>query len=319
MNDIQILSQIKKYQRKIKINNLVIIALFILILISFFYGLLNYDTNGYLFIVCILIAVISGVLLSLLGKQEKKLLNAKKEFIGLNIVIKILEEKIDIKKYIPTGFISSDIISNSSIMPNYDVISGSDYIQGTYKGVNIEFCDIHLEQIQEYKDSDGKKEKRHITVFKGHFFRMYLKKNIDGYVRIVERKNTRKKGFFSNLINSAANLVGINTNVVELENEAFNNQFEVKTNNDELAFYILTPHFMENVIHADELADGYTNILFNNSRVDISMNNNIDSFEINKNIHTQKALNEYRQIMRNDLDIILSIADEILTKNRLFE
>ncbi len=72
-------------------------------------------------------------------------------------------------------------------------------------------------------------------MFKGHFFRMDLGNKIDGYVRIVERRNPRKKGFFTDLIGSAADLVGIKTNTVELENEAFNNQFEVKTDNDEMA------------------------------------------------------------------------------------
>ena len=100
--------------------------------------------------------------------------------------------------------------------------------------------------------------------------------------------------------------------------EAFNNQFEVKTDNDQLAFYILTPHFMESVSRADELADGYTNMLFKDNRVDIAMNNYVDSFEVKRNIYTQNALDECRMLMRKDLDILLSIADEILTKDRLF-
>lgn len=75
---------------------------------------------------------------------------------------------------------------------------------------------------------------------------------------------------------------------------------------------------MESVSRADELADGYTNMLFKDKRVDIAMNNYVDSFEVKRNIYTQNALDECRMLMRKDLDILLSIADEILTKDRLF-
>ena len=317
MNDSQILSELKKYQNKIRTNGIVIVVLVLAISIGFFSALMSY-TNGSSFIVCLVIAIGSCIAVGPFSKKYTKLKNAKKEFIGEHIIKNLLAEKLEVNKYEPSDYINRDIIKNSSIMPNYDKIYGSDFISATYKGVKISYSDIKLERRETYRDSDGRRRTRYVTVFKGHFFRMYLGNKIDGYVRIVERKNVRKKGFFSDLLGTAADLIGIKTNTVELENEAFNNQFEVKTDNDELAFYILTPQFMENVVRADELANGYTNILFKENRVDIAMNNYEDSFEVTKNIYSQTALDEWRAIMRKDLDILLSIADEILTKDRLF-
>ena len=56
-------------------------------------------------------------------------------------------------------------------------------------------------------------------------------------------------------------------NKVEMESDPFNQQFKVITSDDELAFYILTPQFMEHIVAADEKVDGYTKIEFENSRV----------------------------------------------------
>ena len=43
-------------------------------------------------------------------------------------------------------------------------------------------------------------------------------------------------------------------NKVEMESDPFNQQFKVITSDDELAFYILTPQFMEHIVAADEKA-----------------------------------------------------------------
>ena len=317
MNDSQILSELKKYQNKIKVNSILLLLVAIAIPVGFFSALMDY-VNGHNFIISLVIALVACIAVGPLSKKNSSLKKAKKNFIGEHIIKELIAEKIEIEGYEPSNYINRDTIKKSSIMPGYDRISGSDYISGKYKGIGIVYCDIELEEKRTYRDSDGRRRTTYSTVFKGHFFRMDLGNKIDGYVRIVERRNPRKKGFFADLLGSAADLVGIETNTIELENEAFNNQFEVKTNNDEMAFYILTPQFMENVVRADEMADGYTNILFKEKKVDIAMNNYVDSFEVKKNIYSQKALDECRTLMRKDLDILLAIVDEILAKDRLF-
>ena len=47
----------------------------------------------------------------------------------------------------------------------------------------------------------------------------------------------------------------MNQNKVEMESDPFNQQFKVITSDDELAFYILTPQFMEHIVAADEKVD----------------------------------------------------------------
>lgn len=99
---------------------------------------------------------------------------------------------------------------------------------------------------------------------------------------------------------------------------AFNNQFEIKTSDDQLAFYILTPQFMESVMRLDELADGYTNIELRDTSVVVTLNNGRDSFEVKKILGSQRRLEKYRQSFKKELEIILGVFDEILTKDNLF-
>ena len=150
---------------------------------------------------------------------------------------------------------------------------------------------------------------------------MPLGKDIKGYVKIKERKNPKKKkGFMDDLFESAAKSLGFESkeSVVELESTAFNEQFEVKTTDEEMAFYILTPQFMENIIETDQYAQGYTNISFKDGIAYIAINNGRDSFEVTKNMYSEKRLEQSRQEMRQDLNRILRILDEVLEKEQLF-
>lgn len=110
----------------------------------------------------------------------------------------------------------------------------------------------------------------------------------------------------------------MNQNKVEMESDPFNQQFKVITSDDELAFYILTPQFMEQIVAADEKVDGYTKIAFENSKVTLALNNGKNSFELTKTLWSKSRLDETRLGFRDEFQNILSIIDEILTKDNLF-
>lgn len=247
--------------------------------------------------------------------------NKLKAFIGEHLIKGILAEKIDISQYTPCPTTPMDFIKKCTIIPRYDRITISDYIKGTYRGVALSYCDLHLEQEDTDTDDDGHTSTTYRTVFKGHLINLGLGQKVEGFVKIKERKNSRKeKGFFSNVLSGAADVLGIKAKdeAIEVENEVFNNQFEIKTNNQQMTFYILTPQFMENIVRADEMANGYTNIEFRDKNAFISINNGRDSFEITKTVVNKKAVENCRQQIRNDLCRILAIVDEILTKENLF-
>lgn len=242
-----------------------------------------------------------------------------KELVGQSVVREILAERIAIEQYNPNQYFNRDFLEHCSILPNYDRSSGSDYISGTYRGVPITYCDLHLEVEQESTDSDGNTTTSYYTVFRGPVINLALRQPLNGYVRIRERKNPRKeKGFFSGIINGATDLFNIDRNTVETENAQFNQQFKVDTSDPQLAFYVLTPQFMEHIVQADMIVNGYTNIEFNQGIVTLALNNGTDAFELGKYKKNDQFLEEARQRFRYELNSILSIVDEMLTKENLF-
>lgn len=320
MKDSVIVKKIHDLQRRVTLWNLVQ-AFGVLALPAGMIGGFMFIGAGRNFLPALFLSI-AGVLGIFWGaKAHKKAEQELKNFVGEHVIKAILSEKIDVTEYKPAEFMNEKSLRASGILPGYDRISGSDYIRGTYKGQELVYCDIELEQKHEHRDSDGHNHTEWITVFKGPFVRMPLGKEMKGYVKIKERKNKRKaKGFLADLFDTAADALGIkgDERTIDLESEAFNNQFEVKTTDEELAFYILTPQFMENIIEADQYADGYTNLSFKDGIAYIAINNGRDSFEVTKTMYSVKRLEESRNNMKKDLNRILLILDEILKKEKLF-
>ncbi len=318
MSDKKIIKTIHRYQ--IESGILAVLSIIIMPIFIIFLGLTCEYVRGIQFLILVAFCVVFFIF----GIQRVDKINKKlKLFVGENVTKKIIAEKIDIKEYNPNGSMNDNFLDSTGILPRFDRSHGSDYMKGFYKGQDITYCDVTLDIRYETTDSEGRESNETVTVFCGPVISLGLGKPLgDKRVRIMERQTKRrKKGFLSDLFNTAVDVLGIKMKEqsISLESEAFNNQFDVKTNDDELGFYILTPHFMENIIKADELAEGLTNICFGGNQVIIAINNGSDAFEIEKLIRSKRRLEECRQKMRTDLDKICLIMDEILKKDRLFE
>ncbi|MCM1171922.1 MAG: DUF3137 domain-containing protein [Clostridium sp.] len=309
-SDREIVSVISSRQRLLKLLNIVLVIDILSIFICPICGFMIWERNPVRGITFVALAAVFVLLCVFLGKSTRKLEAKIKELTGQYIVKDVLAEKIDIVEYSPNRYINEKFVKNCAILPDYNKIHGSDYISGSYRGRKFIYCDLLLEW--ESKDSDG--DTTTTTLFQGHLMKMELGKNIGGFVRIRERKNPRKSnGFFANVLG-----VGVSPDSIETENVKFNNQFKIKTSDDQLAFYILTPQFMESVMRLDELADGYTNIEFRDTSVVVTLNTGRDSFEIKKTLGSKRLLEKYRQSFREELEVLLGVFDEILTKDNLF-
>lgn len=320
MTDDEIISKVSKIQRKGKtisfISNICLFLFFIAIMGGFVLV-----AGGYFLGAVVLVAGIICLPVSIITGKKTKIVNKEvKNAVGEYVIKDVIGERIDIEDYSPSKYINSEFVKKCSILPNYDRINGSDYISGKYKGVEITYCDLHLEREHREREN-GRTTTTYRTNFKGPVILVDLGKEIDGYVRIKERKTPRKeKNFLSDIFNGAAEAIGIKTedDVIEVENVEFNNQFEIKSNNHHMAFYILTPDFMEKIVEADAMAEGYTNLLFKKKRVVITINNGVDSFELNKTIYNKAQLEKSRQRVRDDFNRVLNMIDKILEKDQLF-
>lgn len=318
-NDYQIVSKISGKQRTIRFLNFIHPLIFIAIPALIFWGFTCWERQTAKGICLVVLGFLCIPLFILTGKQVNKLLKKLKENLGEYIIRDILAEHVQINQYSPNEHINNDFVKNCPLLPGYDRITGSDYISGIYRGVEFTFCDLHLEYESKSRDRKGRKETRYRTNFQGHVITLQTKENIDGFVRIRERENPRKeKNFLSDFVSGAAEFLGINQNIVEMESDPFNRQFKVDSSNEHLAFYILTPQFMERIVAADAKADGYTNIEFASNRITLALNNGRDSFEAPKTIGSLSRLEKTRQAFRDEFETILSIIDEILTKENFF-
>lgn len=314
MSDHEIVSAISSRQRLAALMNFLVVMAYLGIPLCPICGFMMWERNPVVGMVFVALTIACVLLSVFLGKSTGRLEAKIKELEGQYIVRGVLAEKIDIAEYSPSRYINEKFVKNCPILPDYNMIHGSDYVSGSYRGRKFTYCDLLLEWKTRERDRDGHRRTRTTTLFQGQVMKLELGKDIGGYVQLRERKNPRKRiGFLADILGTCNP-----QNSIETENAAFNNLFEIKTSDDQLAFYILTPQFMERVMKLDEMAEGYTNIDFRGTSVVVTLNNGKDLFEIPKRLRSQKRLEAYRQRFRDERELLLGVFDEVLTKENLF-
>lgn len=242
----------------------------------------------------------------LIGKYAENKNKELKELIGCDIVKEILTERVQIIDYIPNGHINETFVKDCSILPNFNVISGSDYINGIYRNLNFTFCDLEL--LSEYRDinPDSNYSLDTVTEFKGTLITMNIRQNIQGFVVLKEKMRSNwgeNKGYFNKSLSR-----NDSKNTLRTGNEKFDSRFDVVASDDKLAFAILTPA----VINAIMKMEGEVNIQFSNNMIVIALNNGKNFFELGDINKDENKIENHRQKFRDDLSYILRILDYMI-------
>ena len=224
------------------------------------------------------------------------------KLIKVNIVNEILAETFELESYLPGGRIPNSQIDKSGLIGGWSWYTGSDLVRGKYKGVPVEFCDVALAY-----DGIGSENKSYAkTTFKGQWLEIGLKKPVSSAVYLAER--TGEIG---------ATSVDVKTQVVKTESDAFNKKYKILAQDPTKAFYVLTPHFMEYIIAADNAADSITYFCFAGNRVRIAMKNGRDLFDFGK-LKKSMTLDWFRARITSDVRNITGVIDELLRNEYLF-
>ncbi len=229
--------------------------------------------------------------------------NVKKN-VGNQLVASALQEVFDSVDYAPKERLSSSHIEAAKMnFPfKYNRIYGSDLVQATYKGVNVIISDITLEDSSPSSDIGSSNDST--TVFQGLWMICDFRKNLSTELRITERSKIAQS---------------LKRGEVKTDNEAFNKQFFVNTENPHEAFYILTPHMMEYIQSMDAKAKGDTYMCFlREGKVHIAINSKRNSFEINNlNTDVQKLRARFISEIKYITDLIdaLRLVDTIFAEN----
>lgn len=195
------------YTRAVKIAALIIILVLVFLTKQIDIGLI-------VFICCIAGAVCFGL--------KKKFENEIKQKI-MPYVCKCLG---DLKwKYAQCSF--EQLLCKSGIIDRYNRVSYDDSFTGIYKDINYEICETSFY----YKTGTGKNSSTR-TVFKGVMIKLDMNKSFTG--NTVIRPDTLKHA------SPAANLKH-----TTLEDVVFEKKFDVFTDDEVEARYLITPSFME--------------------------------------------------------------------------
>lgn len=168
-NDHEIIASISRRQWLLKLLQLLLFLCVIGAFLGIVSGALIWERDyqkGICRCVAGVICIVGGVLLA---KGNKKLTHSLKVQIGEYVVHDILAEKVAITEYAPDQHIGRSFVDSCSILPNYDRISGSDYISGTYRDVPFRYCDLLLERKTQERDGMGIKVPPIIPCFRDRF------------------------------------------------------------------------------------------------------------------------------------------------------
>lgn len=287
MTNEQLEAALNSYRSKATLAKIVTYGSVAVMLLMFFTGMIP-------------IALIFLVLSFVGGYQLSKNTQALKTILGDNIISGVLKEALgDAVEYNPMGRVNPD----SMVFPfPYSRTDGSDHIKAVYKGLNIELSDIELINEEETTDEEGNTERSSTTFFKGQWLICDFGKELAGEVYVSERSRKDRSSMKSN---------------VTMENERFKKRFCVKAENQQEAYYILTPHMMEYIIRMADKSGGTVYLSFlRNGKLHVAVKTGRNFFELGKSEANVEGL---RQKFLDELRWFTDIIDTLRVEDTLYK
>ena len=169
-----------------------------------------------------LILVIVGCVILGLGQMIK---DKEDNELNMNVVHEFFEDV----KMNPENHILN--VSDTNIpLPKHDYCSGSGYVQGKYKGLDVELCTIKLTDVTEVlRDETGLWEKNENTVYTGEWMLCNLNQRFNTWLTIYPRSLLDKQS-------------------IKTGNEAFDKKFNLTCGDEKLALEILDSNRLEQIM-----------------------------------------------------------------------
>jgi len=223
-------------------------ASFILVLVGFMLSFL------WIYFIILLIAGAIGITIFMLKLQQ-----ATATFKD-TLMDAVLQEFFTDYSHNKMAGISLFDVMASELLAKPDRFYSNDLIQGNYQDVGFAMSDVTMQRvIQTGKTTTVQ------TYFRGPVMVFDFHKETQG--KLIVQQSRRGQLFSS-------------YKTVKLESVQFNKRFFTYSTNPKLAFFILTPHFMERLQRLEEEVPGQFYFSFINSKMYVALHNNQDLFEI---------------------------------------
>ncbi|MEM6686542.1 MAG: DUF3137 domain-containing protein [Bacteroidota bacterium] len=210
----------------------------------------------------------------------------------------IVEAKFPGIIYEDDQHISKSMFNASNLFSRPDRFNGEDLFSGKLEATTFSFSEIHAEQKHTRKDKNGTTHTSYSTIFKGLFLIADFNKEIENETYVYSSGGK----WFSRFKR------------VRLEDPVFEDRFNVYSNDQIEARYILTPKMMERIVALEDRFNANLYLSFRGHNLYIAIRQSKDLFETSfreEVSFTQIArfLEEVHSILDiiNDLDLNLRI------------
>jgi|GEM_PF-1745607 len=256
------------------------------------------------------------ILLITLFIIRRKYRKAKERFINQSkssIIEKLLQFMLpDGFSYDPEMHISRSFLNSNIFEREANEITGDDYFYGNIGSTSITFSELNaVERVS------NQHTKKRYKIFKGLFYVVDFNKDFDGFLRVVPgREKSKFKRGFKNLLSKSPFSRFSHLETVELENPTFMDTFDVRTNDQIMARYILTPAFMERLLAFSTKNRKYkTHFSFYHGTMYLALATERQHFTFSMfTMLTKKKVGEYFQ----DINIALELVDELNLNLRIW-
>jgi len=206
-------------------------------------------------------------------------------------------------EYDPAARVGDEYVHRSQLFPfRISSIQGEDLFVGKLGLTHFQFSELKL--IQEQASSDDGSTHKSI-MFQGVLFVADFHKHFEG-VTVLTGNWSSRNSRAGKVMTKVSKLLlerksRTEDRVIKLENEAFNDAFEVRTSHDVEARYILSSNMMERLLDFKNRGQGRyapIRISFVDSCMFVSIWNSKDQFEVNLNreINDKAAEEIYREL-----------------------
>ena len=220
------------------------------------------------------------------------------------IVRTVFERYFDIKEFNSDYGIPVSAIKNTRMMKMGNTYSSNDFLRGEYKNIAFSQSDVTISE-EHYTG----RQKTSVTYFKGRWMIFDFNKNFDCDLLVHDKSFNyadHRKSLFSKEFEK-----------IRFENIEFNKTFESYTNNEQEAFYIITPHIMDSMTELREKTNGALIFCFCRNQLHIGVNNRRDAFEppIFRPIDVESAISD----ISYDVSIITRFVDELNLDRKVYK
>ena len=212
-----------------------------------------------------------------------------------------LKNVFDDVRFMPDYGFDRDRIAGTNMVSMGNTYSSNDYLKASYKGVSFEQADVYIAM---------RSRRSNVTLFRGRWMIFEFNKAFrsDMQVRDAAFRSAKRGGWFS----EREKMPEIYT-----ESADFNGRFRVFAYDRQEAFYILTPHFMEQLTALNAKMSGPLLLCFLNNRLHIACDSRTDAFEprILERVDPNTAIHEtYR-----DIALLTQIIDTLTLNTTIFK